>query len=275
MRADQKRLIYLVAGAAAVLILAIFLAFRLGSGGSSEDAPDTASGINYIRSLEAKNPEDVEQILKAQREAKIREMRDERLRELESGEISVWTLFEDYVILGDSRAVGFYYFGFLPESRVLAEGGSTIRTLREHIPQVVEMNPANIFLCYGLNDVSIGYWDTPEAYVTEFRQTIADIQSQLPDASIFVSSILPARDPAFDTAPIWREIPTFSAAVREMCDTIDRCYYVDNDAIAQEYADLWDSEDGVHVNKAFYDHWAANLIAEVYNASLLSEMDNG
>lgn len=273
MGANRKKLIFLAAGGGIVLIAAVILALRLG-GEKSGEQRDTSAGVGYIQQLEAKNPEAVEQTLKQQREEKISAMRDQRLQELESGEISVWPLFEDYVILGDSRAVGFYYFGFLPENRVLAEGGATIRDLREKIPQVAEMNPANIFLCYGLNDVSIGYWETPEEYTAEFRQTVAELQSQLPEATVFISSILPARDPAFDTASIWREIPTFSAAVRDMCETIDRCYYVDNDAIAEQYAELWDPVDGVHVGKDFYDHWAANLIAEVYNAGLRSEMED-
>lgn len=273
MGANRKKLVSVAVIGGIVLVAAVILALRLG-GDKPGEQRDTSAGVSYIQELEAKSPETVEQILKQQREEKLSAMRDQRLRELESGEISVWTLFEDYVILGDSRAVGFYYFGFLPENRVLAEGGATIRDLKEHIPQVVELNPANIFLCYGLNDVSIGYWETPEEYTAEFRQTLLELQSQLPEATIYISSILPARDPAFETASIWREIPTFSAAVRDMCETLDRCYYVDNDAIAEQYADLWDPVDGVHVGKDFYDHWAANLIAEVYNAGLRSEMED-
>lgn len=274
MRADRKRLIYIIAAIVVVLILAIVLAVRLGSDNTPQSAAlDTTRGVEYIKALEAKAPENVEHTLKQQREAKIQAMREQRLQELESGEISVWTLFEDYVILGDSRAVGFYYFEFLPEERVLAEAGSTIQNLQEHIPDIEKLNPSNIFLCYGLNDVSIGIWPTPADYVADYRQTVQEILAKLPDATVYISSILPARDPAFDTASEWREIPTYSAAVKEMCNGIDRCYYVDNDSIAEKYADLWEV-DGIHVQKAFYDHWAANLIAEVYNAGLVSEMND-
>lgn len=274
MRADRKRLIYIITAVGIILILAIILAVRLGSDHSPEaSALDTSRGVNYIKALEAKAPEAVEHTLKQQREAKIKAMREQRLQELESGEISVWTLFEDYVILGDSRAVGFYYFEFLPEDRVLAESGATIRDLQAHIPDIEQLNPSSIFLCYGLNDVSIGIWPTPSDYVTEYRQIVQEILEKLPDATIYISSILPARDPAFDTASEWREIPTYSAAVEEMCNSIDRCYYVNNDSIAEKYADLWEI-DGIHVQKPFYDHWAANLIAEVYNAGLVSEMNN-
>lgn len=272
MRADRKRLIYIIVAVLIILVLAIFLAMRLGAGGNTEPVGlDTSHGVEYIKALEAKSPESVQHTLKLQREERIRSMREQRLQELESGEISVWTLFEDYVLLGDSRAVGFYYYEFLPEDRVLAESGATIVNLQEHIPDIENLNPSSIFLCYGLNDVSIGIWDTPTEYVEQYRQIIREIQGKLPDASIYISSILPAHEDAFLQEPVWREIPTYSLAVKEMCEDLDRCYYVDNDALAAEYADLW-QPDGIHIQPAFYDHWAANLIAEVYNASLIEEM---
>ena len=136
------------------------------------------------------------------------------------------------------------------------------------------LNPSNIFLCYGLNDVSIGIWPTPEDYVTQYAEIIAEIQAQLPDANIFISSILPARDPAFQKSTAWYNIPQYSSAVKGMCDSTAHCYYVDNDAIADEYASLWEV-DGIHVQRDFYPHWAANLITEVYSVSLEDEDTQG
>ena len=258
----------LIAGV--VFFLLIILAVRFGKGGTSastEDAAAISQGVSYLQSLEAQDPDTVDNVLKQQRLQHIQEMRDERLRQLETGEISVWSLFDDYVLLGDSRAVGFSFYGFLPDERVIAESGATILHLEEHIPDIVALNPSNIFLCYGLNDVSIGIWPTPESYVEQFSDIIAQIQSQLPDANIFISSILPARDPAFQQSSAWYNIPEYSQAVSDMCSTTAHCYFVDNDAIAEEYANLWE-DDGIHVRQDFYPHWAANLITEVYSASL-------
>lgn len=257
----------LIAGV--VFFLLILLAVRLGSrkNAAPEDAAAISQGISYLQSLEAQDPDTVDNVLKQQRLQHLQEMRDERMRQLESGEISVWSLFEDYVLLGDSRAVGFSFYGFLPEERVLAESGATILHLEEHIPDIVALNPSNIFLCYGLNDLSLGVWPTPEDYVTQFSDIIHQIQTQLPDANIYISSILPARDPAFQRSSEWYNIPQYSQAVSEMCDTISHCYYVDNNETADEYASLWES-DGIHVQKDFYPHWAANLITEVYSVSL-------
>ena len=265
-----KKYIPVLLGALLVFILILVLAFRLG-GREKEEVPEAQAeiqaGLDFLSQLEAQDPAQVEQKRKQIQQQKIQELRDERLRQLESGEISVWSLFEDYVLLGDSRAVGFYFYGYLPQERVLAEAGATIRSLKEHIPDIVALNPSNLFFCYGLNDVSIGIWPTPEDYVEEFADTIAEIQSELPDVKIFVSSILPAKDPAFNQSSAWRNIPQYSAAVEEMCKTIDNCYYVNNDATAAQYTDLWEP-DGIHVGRDFYPHWAANLITEVYGSTL-------
>lgn len=260
-----------------ILVVLIAVATRLGSNGNTDTAEESAEisqGVAFLTGLEAKDPADVDQILKEQRLQRLQEMRDERMRQLESGEISVWSLFEDYVLCGDSRAVGFSFFGFLPEDRVLAESGATILKLEERIPDIVALNPSNIFLCYGLNDVFIGIWPTPEDYVTQYAEIIAEIQAQLPDANIFISSILPARDPAFQKSTAWYNIPQYSSAVKGMCDSTAHCYYVDNDAIADEYASLWEV-DGIHVQRDFYPHWAANLITEVYSVSLEDEDTQG
>ena len=269
---QRKKLLSIICILAAAVLILVLLARHLGGETTAETgAPlKTAAGMLYLDSLESRDPAEVDTLLQEFRAQKIQEMRDEWLRQVESGEINVWSLFDNYVILGDSRAVGFYYYDFLPEERVLAEGGSTIRKLREHIPDIQKLNPSNVFLCYGLNDVSIGYWNTPEEYVAEYAEVIHDLQQVVPGLKIYISSTLPARDPAFDLAPVWAEIPNFNVAVKAMCDTLDNRWYVDNDQLAEEQADLW-NDDGIHVASSFYPLWAANLIAEVYNSDSVWE----
>lgn len=269
MTARKKKYLPLIAGFIVILLLIILFATKLGKKERpvQAEATDTSAAITYLQQLEAKDPGEIDQIRKDQRAEELLRMREERLRQLESGEISVWSLFEDYVLLGDSRAVGFYFYEFLPQTRVLAEAGSTIRKLQEHIPDIVALNPSSIFVCYGLNDISIGLWQTPEDYVAEFSDTLGQIQDELPEARIFVSSILPARDPAFQKSTAWYDIPEYSAAVKDMCDSMENCYYVDNDQLAVDYADLWEV-DGIHFTRDFYPHWAANLILEEYSVGL-------
>lgn len=274
MTAVRKKYFSLLLLLFIALILIISVAALLGSSRQKTDPAlqvDTAPGVAYLQSLEAKDPADVEERLRQMRIAEIQAQKDQMMADLTSGETSVWSMFEDYVLLGDSRAVGFEYFGYLPDERVMAESGATILSLEEHIPDIVALNPSNVFLCYGLNDVSIGIWPTPEDYVEDFERIIMLLRSELPGVNIYISSILPARDPAFNTSTLWYNIPEYSAAVSAMCDLID-CHFVDNTEICDTYADMWEV-DGIHVRTTFYPYWAANLIIEYLDMGFDEEIE--
>ena len=172
------------------------------------------------------------------------------------------------MLLGDSRAVGFSFYGFLPEERVLAESGATILHLEEHIPDIVALNPSNIFLCYGLNDIMLGTWPTPSDYVTKYTSVINEIHDKLPDANIYISSILPAPG-----SGVQSQLSDYNQALDEMCSALNRCYFVDNDDISSQYSGLWEN-DGIHVMQDFYPHWANNLITAVYSSSLEDTADS-
>ena len=241
--------------AALVLIYVIRVCF-FGGSRQTVSAQTLEEGRNYIAGLEQRDVSEVKSQISEYRKA-------ERKKLLEEGKLSVWDMFEDYVVMGDSRAVGFYYHGFLEESRTLAFGGATIRDIPDYMDQVIALKPRYIFLCFGLNDVSIGYWDTPAQYTEEFVQVMDNFAKALPDAQVYISSILIARDPAFDTSEKWRQIPEYNEALAAMAK--EHGYnYVDNTDLCEQYADLWD-EDGIHVKKEFYPYWGANLIAEVDN----------
>lgn len=228
-----------------------------------------AEGVAYLESLEQKDPARIDQIRKAINKAKLEAERDEMLRKVTEGEVDPFSMFQDFVILGDSRAVGYWYFGFLEEDRCLTGGGDTIRNVELNMDGILALNPSTIYLCYGLNDTSIGYWDTKEEYVTEYMMVIADLQQRLPDAKIVVSSILPARDPAFNLSSKWYNIPEWSAALEVSCEE-NGIAFANNDSISEEYADLWDP-DGIHVKEAFYPYWATNLIVASLSGGVSDE----
>lgn len=215
-------------------------------------------GIRFLETQAAKDPGEVSAVLAEIRQKQLEAEREKKIEELLSGEVNVWSQFEDYVILGDSRAVGYWVFDFLDKSRVLADGGETIANVPDRLEGIKELDPSYIYLCYGLNDVSIGYWDTKEEYVEAFAETIALLQKELPNAKLIVSSILPARDPAFNLDSSWRQIPEYSALIGQWCEE-HSIAFADNDAISETYANYWQN-DGIHVMPEFYPYWAANLI---------------
>lgn len=254
----------LVLMAAASLVILCVLAFG-GRSGDQEAQQEISTGIAYLESLERKDPAVVQNIRKAIRAEQIAEQREELLTKLESGEIDPFSLFKDYVVMGDSRAVGYWYRDYLDKGRVLADGGHTIRNISEQMETLVSLNPATIYLCYGLNDISIGYWDTVESYISEYISLVKQIQERLPDAAVVVSSILPAKDPAFERSSKWRNIPDWSKELEKACKE-NGILFANCDSLAEDHPNLWDP-DGIHFRKEFYPYWASRLVV----ATLMEE----
>ena len=223
--------------------------------GKALSSEDLREGVSYIKALEAKSTAEVENRIKEIEKA-------ERKAAFERGEIEVWSQFNDSVIMGDSRAVGFYFYEFVETSRVLAEGGATIRDIPNYLDTVALLNPSSIFLCYGLNDISIGYWNTVEEYIAELDQVVESLRTAAPNAVIYVNSTIPATDPAFQTAEIWRNIPDWNVVIKQHCQE-KGIAYVDINATVEAHVDLYDP-DGIHMRKEFYEYWAIDMITEVY-----------
>lgn len=241
-----------------LILCSICAIFCACSKETKSEPSDIEVGIQFLEKLELQDPSEVAEVIAQIRQQQLAAQREAKIEELLSGEINVWSQFKDYVILGDSRAVGFYVFDFLDKSRVLADGGETIANVPERLEGIKALNPSYIYLCYGLNDVSIGYWDTKEEYVQAMGETLDMLKKELPNAKLIVSSILPARDPAFNRDSSWRQIPEYSALVGEYCAE-HGIAFANNDSISDTYANYW-QDDGIHVMPEFYPYWAANLI---------------
>lgn len=255
-----------------LLVLGIFLLVRMGRDDGPQEPAAADSGVTYLQSLEQRDPGQVDQLLKDQRQQEFQQRRDERLRQLESGQLSVWSLFEDYVLLGDSRAEGFTFYEYLSEDRCMAEMGAHIDSVETHLDQITALNPSMVFLCFGINDLLMGVWSTAEDYAAAYEQVIHDIRQQCPEASIYINSIIPALEWTSSYSQTSGIIPDYNAALKALCDRTDRCYFIDNDAIAQAHTDLYES-DGLHFVSGFYPIWATNMIMEVYDSEFETSED--
>ena len=250
--------LWLAIAAPVLLTAAICVFFISGQEPKAAATDQTAAGIAYLESLEKKDPAEVEKVRKEIYDRKLAAQRDQLVQQLVSGDKDPFTMFKDYCIMGDSRAVGYWYHGFLDKGRCIADGGHTIRDITANMDKLVEMAPGTVYLCYGLNDTSIGYWDSADAYVGEYMQIIRTIREKLPDTTIVVSSILPARDPAFERSRKWYNIPEWSAALEKACEQ-NGVLFANCDSLYDDYPNLWDP-DGIHFRKEFYPYWASCLL---------------
>ena len=234
----------------AVVLVVFFIQWR----SAREEQEKVDKGVAYLTKLEKQN---VSEIGKS-----IDEIRAEQnLALADSDESAVWSSFENAAVLGDSRAVGFSLHEFIPEDRVMAQGGGKITDLPQYYDQLKALNPKAVFLCFGLNDVGIGFWPTGEEYAAECEKQIAALQAELPDATIYLNSILPAVGVGLDADPDYPRIGEYNEAMKTMAEE-KGYHFIDNTQMAQEHQDLY-QEDGLHVQPDFYKYWAANMMAGV------------
>ena len=225
-----------------------------GSGNSA----DMQAAVETLRQMEAGDPDQVMAVIRTQKKARMDAERDSLRQQLLDGEIDVWGQFQDYAILGDSRASGFYYYGWLPQERVLAESGDTIYKLEGHIPDVIALRPARIFVSYGLND--FGSW-TLDDYIDKMVEIMDTLRAELPDLEIYINSIIEVQEWAITNAT-WREVPQWNERLEQMCR--EHGYtFVDNTQLMAENQDMYEG-DGMHFKSAFYPLWATNMILAMY-----------
>lgn len=182
------------------------------------------------------------------------------LSEVPEGD-ELWAAFDDSVIMGDSRAYGFLSNGYLDSDHVIADAGMRINTITYHEQDeaLAAANPNAIYLCFGLNDISIGIWPTFDDYEPVLDEAITDLHALCPNATIYVNSILPVYDPAYEVSSAWRNIPQWNERLKSYCDE-NGLVFIDNTALCEEHRDLW-VDDGIHLRSEFYPYWAHDMIA--------------
>ena len=190
------------------LAAGVLAAAMLLGGCSGGDGVDIAQGVAYLEALEQQDPDAVDQILRQRRLEQLAREREELLRQIKAGEQDPFPLFQDAVILGDSRAVGFFYYGFVDESRDLTGSGETILDIPKKLDALQAINPRYVYLAYGLNDIKIGHWGSLQAHISEYLDRIQEIRERLPEAVIVISSVLPYHDPNARTDATGETPPT-------------------------------------------------------------------
>lgn len=243
-------------GIIAAVALVVVVASQLLSASVARTAEKNrvAAGVSYLQALESRDVSEVaNSIDTARREAVLEAARSS------AGALADWSVFDNAVILGDSRAVGFYYFNYVSKSRVMAAAGDTINIIPNHHAEVQALNPQAIFLCYGLNDMGSRTWDSVESYEATLGERVAGLREACPNATVYVSSILGVSAYGLTRDPIWGQIGDWNASIKAYCAQ-NGINYIDCTSIYQEFSNLQD-EDGIHMQPSFYPYWGYALVS--------------
>lgn len=257
----------MLAAAGVVLVLLILLV-----GGRRKNAVDPLelqAGINFLEQQAQKNPDTVRQTRQALNKRRLEQQRDELMAKLESGEIDPFTVLQDFVVMGDSRTMGFNFYGFLPEEQVLADNGYKITNIPEWHDELKKQQPQYVFLCYGVNDCAVQHWANGREHSAEYMEYIRELQKMLPNTTFVVSSILPVQDFAIEDYPNWAYLPDWNEALKAACKEAG-ILFADCDYLYDAYPQFWEG-DGFHFTRDLYPYWTSRLAITALYGDLLEE----
>lgn len=245
----NPKILMVIAGAfAALLCLYVYLSSRT----SFDD------GLKYLENQAKTDTKEIEtEIVKKQDE--------ELTAAVNNGEKDVFSLFNNSLILGDSRASGYSYYGFLPKSKVLADLGDTAYTISDHVQEVEAMQPRYIYISYGANDILSGLGaDSENGYADLMEEQIDELLKVSPDSKIILNSILNVSNQALENNSAYQKIASYNQQLKQLAEKRGWTY-IDNSSItnggnATEYY----QSDGVHFISDFYYPWAKNMVLPQY-----------
>lgn len=180
---------------------------------------------------------------------------------IESGDFR--SMYSDTVFMGDSITENLSFNEIVDEYNVIAYMGDTVRKAMDHIPTLEGIQPQNLILLYGMNDVILfeetAEWNSIERFKEDYKALIQEIKNRLPNTKIYVQSPLPVTYKATETNPRLtnENLTRFREAVMQICGEIG-VTYVDISHLAREDSGLHEV-DGIHLKREFYDKWLGYL----------------
>ncbi len=176
----------------------------------------------------------------------------------------------DMVFFGDSLTYYGDFASVFPDKMVCNLGlrGDTIQGMIERLEQVRLLEPKQIFLMAGINDVSYVSADEFEAL---YNCLIDAIFQELPRAILVVQSILPINTRDFSISCNNTQINICNNRIQKIA-TERNLYYLDVHSVYEENEQLpfLKTKDGIHLRPEAYDNWYDLLRRKMYAGEEIS-----
>lgn len=170
--------------------------------------------------------------------------------------------FKNDVFMGDSVTEGLSFYGYLDESRVYSKVGISITMAKNQIDSIVKLNPTNIFLLFGINDM--GSAMSSQWFVAQYKELIHYIKSKLPDSKIYIQSILPVMPFVEVRAPYIKNshITECNEGLKSMAKQ-ENVNFINIASILNDSNKYLFESDGIHFKSDFYGLWLDYLRGQV------------
>lgn len=161
----------------------------------------------------------------------------------------------DIVFFGDSLTYYGNFASVFPDKVVCNLGlrGDTIQGMIDRVEQVRMLEPKQVFLMAGINDVADC---SVEEFGKQYESLVLKLKELLPDASIVIQSMLPVNDRDFSISCNNEQIVKCNELILNIASRYKLYYidlfseYEDNTALSQIV-----TNDGIHLKSMGYNKW--------------------
>lgn len=171
-------------------------------------------------------------------------------------------ILKNSVFVGDSITEGFSFYDIAEGRRVLAGKGDTTVKAMDYVGSVKEINPTNVFILYGMNDLL--YFPKDEDFIAQYSKLIQSIKKEVPSAHVYVQSIFPIAAFAENV-----ELNMTNARIDELNKKLinmcvkEKVNYIDVNTSLKGKENYFEP-DGKHVKANFYEVWLETLRSNLH-----------
>lgn len=240
---------------AAFYVISSFLIGMLGGvfNGKSSSEKD------YLVQLESKSLDEVQEKIDAYQNEFFASSDNVENEPPNIGDINYAKHYENTFFMGDSSTEALSEFDILDSYNVICNKGDTVVKAMQNIEKLQGINPKNLVLFYGMNDViefdsNLSGKDS-NAFKEKYIELINSIKEILPRTNIYLISPLPVMANAVDTnyRLTNENLNEFRLKVNEVA-TATGTTYIDLASIVSGKDYLHES-DGIHYKYDFYPLW--------------------
>lgn len=165
--------------------------------------------------------------------------------------------FNDSVFIGDSVSKAIADYVMLKKATVVATNGQTLATADKLLGSVQTLNTKKIFILLGTNDLLNGI--TTEKFLSYYENLIQLLRKKVPNAKIYVQSILPVEAFAQKDKPLIANsrIDEFNKALSDMKKDSNVHFLNVASVYKNKKGNMYDgfTAEGIHIKFNYYNIW--------------------
>lgn len=209
---------------------------------------DTDEGVSYLIARENADAAENENTVRAAQEQHSSAKQEQKeAAALANGNYNA--AFKDVLIAGDSLVQAMVEYGILDDALVMAKVGAGTKYLTEISDDIIAANPQYLVLHFGENELD--EMENAVYFINRYTKCIQYLQSKLPSAQIYVDSIFPVQEKAYEDEPYTRNIDQYNALLLQMAKDLN-VTFIDFTPLWQAADKEYHDADGIHPVYSFY-----------------------